>query len=59
MNKYSLRLYQYSTSADRLTEVKADEVKFEGLSVNFYKKDRLIYSCPAAITAIYEIKYKK
>ena len=59
MNLYKLIIAQYSTSVQKIKEIKADDVKFEGVSINFYKKDKLIYSSPGAITRIYEIKYKK
>ena len=59
MNLYKIIIHQYSTSVKDLKEVEAEEVRFEGVSINFYKKDRLIYSSPGAMTRVYDIEYKK
>ena len=59
MNTYKIAIHQYSTSIINVKEIEAEEIRFEGVSINFYKKDRLIYSSPGAITRIFNIKYKQ
>lgn len=57
MNIYHIHRYQYSSTADKLFTVKADEVKFENGRVNFYKKDRLKESYASNMISIIKIEY--
>ena len=59
MNLYKIVIDQYSTSTQKIKEIKADDIKFEGISINFYRGGKLFHSSPAALTRVCEIKYKK
>ena len=58
MNLYKLVIDQYSTSVQKTKEIEAEDVRFEGVSINFYIDGELSYSTPAALTRIYEIQYE-
>ena len=56
MKKYTIHRYQYSSSAIKIIDLEAEDVRFENNRVNFYIKDDLVRSYPSELVTISKIK---